>query len=129
MRRGVDQTDFLGSVRHIGLVENSNRLVLERLRRICNVSQNALPGLDVIGTMRNWSDSLQEATQFINDRRLTFLANYSPREVLFGLSSTRPWTGQEGQVNTRFVQVDEVRTDVALAYKDEQQARKDRSTE
>lgn len=115
---------FSAPYAHVGSVENANRLVLERLRRICNVHSGIVPPtLTPATTTTNWSSSLHLATKAINDRKLSFLAGFSPREVLFGLNSTRPWSGERGDLNIRMVQLDDNRLDVALAYIDEQDLR------
>ena len=67
-----------------GLIENANRLLLGRLKRLCapnhdntdDATANSIPG--------NWPDHLDEALRQMNDRILPAL-NASPRELLFGL--------------------------------------------
>jgi transposase InsO family protein len=67
-----------------GLIENANRLLLGRLKRLCapnyddneDTTTNPIPG--------NWPDHLDEALRQLNDRILPAL-NASPRELLFGL--------------------------------------------
>ncbi|KAG7530931.1 hypothetical protein FFLO_04709 [Filobasidium floriforme] len=70
---------------HVGLAENANHLVLDRLRRIV---QADLGELDVDkgdpGDIRTWTLRLQGAVTALNDRRIEQLGGYSPREILFG---------------------------------------------
>ncbi len=118
---------FSAPYAHVGSVENANRLVLERLRRLCNVDSGMVPHVQLSGDSRTWNDSLHLAIQAINNRTLAFLSNLSPSEVLFGLASTRPWNGQRGDPHLRLVQVDASHMETTIAYGAEQQARRDRS--
>jgi hypothetical protein len=70
-----------------GLIENANKLLLGRLRRLCapdidvgfdedNVDPKSIP--------RNWPDHIDKAIQQLNDRIIPAL-KATPRELLFGM--------------------------------------------
>jgi transposase InsO family protein len=71
-----------------GLIENANRLLLGRLKRLCapdhdNIENSA--ETDVKALPNNWPEHLDEAIRQLNDRILPAL-NATPRELLFGLA-------------------------------------------
>ncbi|KAG7562515.1 hypothetical protein FFLO_02094 [Filobasidium floriforme] len=77
---------------HVGLAENANHLVLERLRRLV---QTPIEGLDPASatrdeSFRSWPNWFQKAITALNDRKMNLLGGYSPREVLFGKTDDRP---------------------------------------
>jgi transposase InsO family protein len=116
---------FAAAYAHVGSVENANRLVLERLRRLCNVDINLVPKPSDVDAV-SWVVNLQDAVRFLNDRKVKFLAGLSPCEVLFGMESP-VWSGSDGSIQLRLVQMDQARIDVAVAYTAEQEHRKSTS--
>lgn len=70
-----------------GLIENANRLLLGRLKRLCapnHDSDEDDPTADAQSIPHNWPDHLEEAIRQLNDRILPAL-NATPRELLFAL--------------------------------------------
>jgi transposase InsO family protein len=69
-----------------GLVENTNKLILNRLKRLCSPDLDETPGdVDPKSIPRNWPKHLAEAIRSLNDRVIPAL-NATPREILFGMA-------------------------------------------
>ena len=72
-----------------GLVENANRLLLGRLKRLCapnhDDSEDPTTSSNTKPLPNSWPEHLDEAIRQMNDRILPAL-NATPRELLFGLS-------------------------------------------
>jgi transposase InsO family protein len=69
-----------------GLVESTNNLILNRLKRLCAPDLDEEPGkVDPDSIPHNWPDHLDEAIRSLNDRILPTL-NATPREILFGMA-------------------------------------------
>ncbi|KAI5449348.1 hypothetical protein NCC49_004799 [Naganishia albida] len=73
---------------HIGVAEVAVKLVIDRVRKLSGVDlrpidQQADP------TVR-WTTALNDAVAVINNRKLSWLGNYSPRQILFGRGTTAP---------------------------------------
>jgi hypothetical protein len=124
---GTTQT-FSAPYAHVGAAENTNHLVLERLRRLCNLDVNAIPTIASDNATVSWVTALPAAVSHLNDRKAKYLAGLSPRQVLFGLDSSA-WTGSDGSIPLRLVQMEADRLDVTIAYTDEQTRRKNHQLE
>jgi transposase InsO family protein len=69
-----------------GLIENTNNLLLSRLKRLCAPDLDDEPGeVDPNSIPHNWPDHLDEAVRSLNNRILPTL-NATPREILFGMA-------------------------------------------
>jgi transposase InsO family protein len=94
----VDQFCDKEQVRHIvtpayapwvnGLIENANKLLLGRLKRLCapnhDVGDETTTATNSRPLPESWPEHLDEAIRQMNDRILPAL-NATPRELLFGL--------------------------------------------
>jgi transposase InsO family protein len=94
----VDQFCDKERVRHIvtpayapwvnGLIENANKLLLGRLRRLCAPNHDTMDDATVDTNLKpipeSWPEHLDTAIRQLNDRILPAL-NATPRELLFGL--------------------------------------------
>jgi hypothetical protein len=70
-----------------GLIENANKLLLGRLKRLCAPDHDNTeddPTVDPQSIPANWPQHLDEAVRQLNDRILPAL-NATPRELLFAL--------------------------------------------
>jgi transposase InsO family protein len=81
-----------------GLIENANRLLLGRLKRLCAPNHDNAEDttdIDPKAIPESWTDHLDEAIRQLNDRIVPAL-NATPRELLFGIpfrpDSTVPLT-------------------------------------
>jgi hypothetical protein len=119
---------FSAPYAHVGAAENANHLVLERLRRLCSVDLRLTPNAPTDNATVSWVTTLPAAVAAINDRKVPFLANLSPREVLLGLE-TAVWSGEQGDVTLRLVQMEATRMDVLTTYATEQNKRRAKTTE
>jgi hypothetical protein len=75
---------FCAPYAHVGLVENANHLILERLRRNANVDIGHIPSLTQPQAPKRWVQELGRSVSTLNSRKLSFLGGYSPKELLFG---------------------------------------------
>jgi transposase InsO family protein len=71
-----------------GLIENANKLLLGRLKRLCapnhDVTEDTADTTDPKPIPESWPENIEEAIRQMNDRILPAL-NATPRELLFGL--------------------------------------------
>ena len=67
-----------------GLIENANKLLLGRLKRLCAPNYDDTEDTNTNHIPESWPDHLDEAIRQLNDRILPAL-NATPRELLFGL--------------------------------------------
>jgi transposase InsO family protein len=99
-----------------GLVENTNNLILSRLKRLCSPDLDKVPSdVDPKSIPRNWPIHLAEVIHSLNDRIIPTL-NTTPREILFGMalqpdtqttdSTSRPLPTTNNDLNTHFTLVD-----------------------
>ncbi|KAG7527251.1 hypothetical protein FFLO_07120 [Filobasidium floriforme] len=125
---GADTTlDFAAPYEHVGLAENGNHLLLERLRRLANLDVEHVPTVLRPPYPRNWPEVLQGSVKALNDRKLTYLGGLSPREVLLG-----PEQGGGEEIPTvpqRLALLEAGRADARDAFRDEQERRKGNSKE
>lgn len=114
-------------------MESINKLLLNRLKRLCSPDLNVDPDdVDPKSIPRNWPDHLDEAVRAINDRIIPTL-NASPREILFGMA-LRPDTNTTPpnapspitttDVDTHFTLADSFRYDTHLRSITEAERRK-----
>lgn len=116
-----------------GLIENANKLLLGRLKRLCapdhdNAEDNN--AVDPKSLPNNWPDHLEEAIRQLNDRIRPAL-NATPRELLFGLRfrpdnppspTTQPTTATD--IQTNFTLSDSFRMDAHLRALEDAERRK-----
>ncbi|KAG7527299.1 hypothetical protein FFLO_07074 [Filobasidium floriforme] len=108
---------------HVGMVENANHQVLERLRRIANLDIAHIPGLTDPEYPRRWPDQLQAAIARCNERNLPYLGGYSPKELLFGgLPSARDQNDIEPE--RRLLLLDVARSEAISSFHKEQHHRR-----
>ncbi|KAG7528292.1 hypothetical protein FFLO_06276 [Filobasidium floriforme] len=74
---------------HVGLVENANHLVLDRIRRLIHTDVNIVGEITKGEEANTWPQRLPPALAALNDRQLTVLGGLSPREAMFGRSDDR----------------------------------------
>lgn len=107
---------------HVGLAESANHLVLERLRRLCNLDVDHIPVLSSPTTPKHWPKELDSAVARLHERKLPYMGGFSPKDILFG-----PGIGQhrnEGlPVSVRLCLLDNMRTDAEVAFTEEQMKR------
>jgi RNase H-like domain found in reverse transcriptase/Reverse transcriptase (RNA-dependent DNA polymerase) len=100
-----------------GLLEGTNAILLNRLKRMCapDLGEDEYAAMDVPS---NWPDHLEEAIRYINSRILPSL-RYSPNELLLGIVvNTKPTPLSEAaseptaeEVDTQMAYVDHQRFD------------------
>ncbi|KIJ22814.1 hypothetical protein M422DRAFT_141881, partial [Sphaerobolus stellatus SS14] len=71
-----------------GLIENSNKILLGRLKRFCapDIDTTDYEDIDVDSIPYNWPEHLDEAIRSMNDRILPALG-FTPRELLWGMQT------------------------------------------
>ncbi|KAG7527171.1 hypothetical protein FFLO_07201 [Filobasidium floriforme] len=82
--RGSCELIFSAPYAHVGLAENANHLVLERLRRLSNLDIHHMPKLTQPPVPKRWVRDLPQTVSILNERVLPYLGNHSPKELLFG---------------------------------------------
>ena len=78
-----------------GLLEGTNAILLNRLKRMCapDLGEDEYAAMDVPS---NWPDHLEDAVRCINNRILPNLGGYSPNELLLGIVvNTTPTPARE----------------------------------
>ncbi|KAG8926440.1 hypothetical protein FRC01_008858 [Tulasnella sp. 417] len=97
-----------------GLAENTNKLIIGRLRRLCSPDLNTTTPaeIDTDSIPKQWPKHLETAVAQLNDRILP-ATRYAPRELLFGVMMERgtpaePDAGESGAI-------EEVETEIHMA--------------
>ncbi|KAG7529021.1 hypothetical protein FFLO_05814 [Filobasidium floriforme] len=122
------EISFATPYSHVGLVENANHLVLERLRRLANADIHHVPATDPPSVPKKWPQLVQESVRCLNERNLEYMGGFSPKDLLFGPRQE----GQErGTVDPgrRILLLDACRSDASASFVREQLARKGRTKE
>src|SRR6266481_4822814 len=72
-----------------GLIENTNKILLGRLKRLCapDLEDDTVNDPDPKATPAHWTEHMDEAIRSMNDRILPALG-FTPRELLWGLRET-----------------------------------------
>lgn len=105
---------------HVGSVESANKLILDRIRKLTGQSIDFIVNPDIYHN--EWMKLLPTAVAHVNDRRISWLADYSPRQILFGRADRCP----SQLYHQAFLDQETVDAEVQKAYDEEQQRRKDR---
>lgn len=118
--------EFCAPYDHVGLAENANHLVLERLRRLCNLDVHHMPSLTQPTVPRKWVSELARSVSILNERKLGYLGGYSPKELLLG---TFPSAKAPNEIDPglRLLLLQGAREEASDAFVAEQLARKRRS--
>lgn len=74
---------------HVGTVENTNRQILNRLKRMVNVDITDINSAAAKNARKSWEQWLPAAVASLNNRPMDVLGGLSPRDVLFGLRDDR----------------------------------------
>ncbi|KAG7527248.1 hypothetical protein FFLO_07125 [Filobasidium floriforme] len=122
---GTTEIEMSAPYEHVGIAENMNHLILERLRRLANLDIDHVPTVLKPPYPKNWPDVLQQSVAALNDRRLHYLGNLTPREVLLGV--VRADGEQEPTVSQRLMLLEATRLDATRAFQQEQKNRVDKS--
>lgn len=115
--------EFCAPYAHVGLAESANHLILERLRRICNLDIGHVPSIGRPPCPKNWVEQLQKSVSILNDRKLAYLNNYSPRELLFGAIPSSIKQPERIDPQLRLLLMDNARWDAASSFEREQRRR------
>jgi hypothetical protein len=113
-----------------GLLEGTNSILLNRLKRMCapNLGEDEYDAMDL---PYNWPDHLEAAVRYINNRILPNL-KYSPNELMLGLViNTKPTPTEQAsaaptadEVETQMAYVDQLRFDGYAQIVDHAERRK-----
>src|SRR6266481_9292343 len=85
-----------------GLIENTNKILLGRLKRMCAPDTEDMEANDtnMETTPAHWTDHVEEAIRSMNDRILPALG-FTPRELLWGRwEATGGWTKGKAAMET-----------------------------
>jgi hypothetical protein len=98
-----------------GLCEGANKILLQRLQRLCapdidNDESSVEPGK----TPYNWPDHLEDAVRAMNDRVMPAL-RASPRELLFGMQLNRPFDAPRDNENIMGTTAEDATTNFRLS--------------
>jgi len=113
-----------------GLIENANRLLLGRLKRLCAPDHDNTDDTTNKQVPENWPEHLDEAIRQLNDRILPAL-NSTPRELLFGLpfrpdtaTPTVPLPTSPSDIHTNLTLSDTFRANAHLLSLEDAERRK-----
>lgn len=110
---------------HVGIVENANHLILERLRRMCNLGIHHMPTLTNPPVPKSWPKTLPESLAKLNERKVPYLGGRSPKEILFGTADAANIYSLD--FDRRLLLLASLRLDSETAFTNEQAQRRNTS--
>ncbi|KAG7532039.1 hypothetical protein FFLO_03914 [Filobasidium floriforme] len=123
------QLTFSAPYAHVGLVENANHLVLERLRRLANTDVHHVPLLEKAVVPKKWPEELEKSVKSLNERKMAILGGYSPKDLLFGIRQGQAEGTERVAPGVRVLMIESIRSEATEAFVREQARRLSKSKE
>jgi hypothetical protein len=114
---------------HVGLVENANHFVLERLRRLVNLDIHHVPMLEKATVPKKRPDELDRSVKVLNERKMTILGGFCPKDLLLGALISERQGEERPTVPTRLLMIEAIRSDASEAFVRNQARRLNKSKE
>jgi hypothetical protein len=114
---------------HVGLVENANHFVLERLRRLANLDIHHVPMLEKATVPKKRPDELDRSVKVLNERKMTILGGFCPKDLLLGALISERQGEERPTVPTRLLMIEAIRSDASEAFVRNQARRLNKSKE